>query len=343
MLVRSHPDITESFFKDFELYDKNGKLSGFLKTNAGYQLIGYKDRKGGKLSEQKIDLSARDAVMVRMLIQLTDPLRKELREAAIDDWRYLFLHCNQYINRPNRPGMKRWGGYTDKETMDAIVAEFARHSPLGDTELRRLVNRVSITNYRPSVAVENYLTHNSVTKLARSLGHKTYRADLLSSYLPQVILDFFQTRWIRIFQKGIVLEAMKDSPYLLEASGFENMDKLHEFLSNHALKDIPEGMKSPKDHADKSQRRQSLDDQLGFVARCSQFCIQARPKYEDLAMLVKDHYGTDDVEVIDSTAIEDYITELMVEGWLEVEPEFFTNEHGESYKIVAKLTKPGSV
>lgn len=65
-------------------------------------------------------------------------------------------------------------------------------------------------------------------------------------------------------------------------------------------------------------------------------------EYDDLAILVKDHYGTDDIEVIASTAIEDYITELMAEGWLEVEPEFFTDQHGESYKIVAKLTKPRS-
>lgn len=65
-------------------------------------------------------------------------------------------------------------------------------------------------------------------------------------------------------------------------------------------------------------------------------------EYEDLATLVKDHYGTDDVEVIASPVIEDYITELMAEGWLEIEPEFFTDEYGESYRIVAKLTKPRS-
>ncbi|MGG6349146.1 integrase [Pseudomonas putida] len=65
-------------------------------------------------------------------------------------------------------------------------------------------------------------------------------------------------------------------------------------------------------------------------------------EYEDLATLVKDHYGTDDVEVIDSDAIEDYILDLITDGWLEVEPEFFTDVHGESYKIVAKLTKPRS-
>ena len=261
MLVHSHPELTESFFKGFELNNKFGKPSGLLKTNSGYQLVGYKERKGGKLSEQKIDLTPRTAVVVRMLIQLTAPLRKELEEAGIDDSRYLFLHCNQYINQPNRPGLKRWGGYTEKSVMEEIVSEFAKHSSLGDIELRRLVKRVSTNNYRPSVAVERYLEHNSVTKLARSLGHTAYRADLLSSYLPQVILDFFQTRWIRIFQKGIILEAMKDSSYLLEASGFENMDKLHEFLSNHALKEIPEGMKSPKDHTGKSQKRRSKEDE----------------------------------------------------------------------------------
>jgi hypothetical protein len=265
LLIRSHQELTESFFKDFELYDKDGNLSGFLKTNSGYQFIGYKDRKGGELSEQKIDLSARDAAVVRMIIQLTEPLRTELKNIGDDSWRYLFLHCSQYVNRPCRAPLKKWGNHTPKNTMDVIVAEFAKHTTLSDADLRRVVRRVSATSYRPSVAVQNYLTHNSVTKLARSLGHSSYRANLLASYLPQVILDFFQTRWIRIFQKGIILEAMKDSPYLLKASGFDNMDTLHEFLSNHAFKQIPESMRSPKDHIDKSKKLQSKADKHKVV------------------------------------------------------------------------------
>ncbi|MBA1245711.1 hypothetical protein [Pseudomonas japonica] len=326
MLIRSHPVMTESFFKDFELYDKNGNLSGLLKTNSGYQLIGYKDRKGGKLSEQKIDLSARDAAVVRMLIELTEPLRKELREAGFDAWRYLLIHCSRSINKPNRPNTKRWGANTAKETMEEIVAEFSRHSALGDVELRHLVNRVSIASYRPSVAVEDYLRHNSVRKLARDLGHETFRPNLLSSYLPQVILDFFQTRWIRIFQKGVILEAMKNSPYLLEASGFENMDELHEFLSNHALKELPQRLKLPrnqgknltKHNSNKSEERVlisistplmtslvSLRDAVSSASKPDQ--VHAKAKYwAAFTMLVSTHIreGFDEVLLESLTVAE---------------------------------------
>jgi hypothetical protein len=84
-----------------------------------------------------------------------------------------------------------------------------------------------------------YLKTKSVEAMAEALGHSKYNPSLLRDYLPDSILAFFQSRWIRIFQRGIICEAMKDSPYLLKASNFESMDELHNFLRNHALKDIP--------------------------------------------------------------------------------------------------------
>jgi hypothetical protein len=41
---------------------------------------------------------------------------------------------------------------------------------------------------------------------------------------------------IRIFQTGLIIEAMKESDNLLEASGFNTMEELDLFLKNHALK-----------------------------------------------------------------------------------------------------------
>tara|TARA_R110001592_G_scaffold30473_2_gene109080 strand:- start:355 stop:744 length:390 start_codon:yes stop_codon:yes gene_type:complete len=38
---------------------------------------------------------------------------------------------------------------------------------------------------------------------------------------------------------------MKDSPYLLKATEFESMEELHNFLKNHALKDIPAHLSAP--------------------------------------------------------------------------------------------------
>ena len=77
--------------------------------------------------------------------------------------------------------------------------------------------------------------------MAEALGHSKYNPTLLRDYLPESILAFFQSRWIRIFQRGLVCEAMKDSPHLLRASSFTSIDELHIFLRNHALKEIPLG------------------------------------------------------------------------------------------------------
>lgn len=246
LLIYHHPCLTESFFDNFELYDKWGNLSGFLKTDNGYQLIGYKNRKGSKLSEQKIDLHPRQAVWVRRIISLTQPLREELRKAKDDAWRYLFLHCLRAICYPKKPMIFRI-----KPSMinrqQQMIDEFSIISGRDKNTIREFLPRVSLTSFRASSGVEVYLKTNSVEAMAKAVGHTEYNSSLLSSYLPEPILAFFQTRWIRIFQRGIICEAMKDSPRLLEVAKFQSMEELHEFLKNHALREIPEHIRNP-DH-----------------------------------------------------------------------------------------------
>lgn len=245
MLTYYHPCLTESFFANFELYDKRGNLSGFLKTNRGYQLIGYKDRKGGVLSEQKIDLTPRQAVWVRRVISLTQPLRDELQNSGDDAWRYLFLHCQRAISYPRRPASFKVKSCAIDHHRE-IIYEFSTLSGRDEKTIRELIPRISVTSLRASSGVEVYLKTSSVEAMAKALGHTDYNSSLLSSYLPEPILAFFQTRWIRIFQRGIICEAMKDSPRLLEAARFESMDELHEFLKNHALREIPAHLQSPE-------------------------------------------------------------------------------------------------
>lgn len=109
-------------------------------------------------------------------------------------------------------------------------------------DLHNFMYRVSLSTVRASVGVSIYLETMSVTEMAQALGHARYDPELLEHYLPEPILAFFQSRWIRIFQKAIICEAMKDSVYLLEATKFRDMDELNEFLENHALKNIPEAV-----------------------------------------------------------------------------------------------------
>ena len=244
LLVHAHPCITDSFFEFFKLHDKLGNVSGFKKTDVGHQLVGYKNRKGGSLSEQKIDLTEEEAGWVQLLISLTKPLSDELRAAGDDTWRYLFLHTCNYITTPSRSSPMK----LNRKTIDfqkRMISEFMEVGGLDEEAAKAFIVRLSVTAFRASAAVEIYLRDHSVEEMARALGHTRYSSALLSRYLPQSILAFFQTRWIRIFQRGIICQAMKGSTRLLEAARFENMEEFHEFLKNHALQDIPEHLQNP--------------------------------------------------------------------------------------------------
>lgn len=75
--------------------------------------------------------------------------------------------------------------------------------------------------------------------MSDALGHSSYNPKLLSHYLPEPILSFFQDRWVRIFQNAIIYEAMKDSDHLFDAVDF-SADEIDKFLRNHQLKPLPE-------------------------------------------------------------------------------------------------------
>jgi len=259
LLIASHPCLTEGFFTHFELYDKRGNLSGFLKTDTGYNLIGYKDRKGSPLSEQVIPLTPRQAVWVRQIISLTDPLRDELKKAGDDSWRYLFIHCSKSISTPKRPEPIKLNNKTIKHKMH-MVTEFCEVSGQCEESMIAFITRLSPTAFRASCGVEVYLDTHSVEAMAKALGHTTYSSALLSSYLPEPILDFFQTRWIRIFQRGLICEAMKDSPYILEATRFESMEELHTFLENHAIRQIPEHLQNPEYLSRPSREEEAVEE-----------------------------------------------------------------------------------
>jgi len=59
--------------------------------------------------------------------------------------------------------------------------------------------------------------------------------------------------------------------------------------------------------------------------------------YENLAALLKSRYGTEDFTVVDTEELEDYLTDLMEEGSIEIEPEFFEDDAGQQFKVVAKV------
>ncbi|WP_158178597.1 integrase [Pseudomonas viridiflava] len=61
--------------------------------------------------------------------------------------------------------------------------------------------------------------------------------------------------------------------------------------------------------------------------------------FQDLAQLLQTRYGTRDFTTVDAHDLEDQIQELVLEGFVEIEPEFFTDHQGKKFKIVARLKR----
>lgn len=239
VLIASHPAITDSFLADFQLYDNEGNQAGFIEIDGGFYLVGFKYRRGAALAQLRIRLNEETTDIVRQLIVLTEPLREYLRRNNDKAWRYFLLSCKKGFSYPGRVGR-----FSQSPCMPNRVNKLAER--LGTTweasfETRHdLAKRFSLTAFRATAGVLVYLRTRSASKAAEALGHAYYDPDLMRHYLPDPILQFFQDRWIRIFQTGLIVEALKESDHLVEAAGFRTIDELHMFLNHHALKLFPD-------------------------------------------------------------------------------------------------------
>jgi hypothetical protein len=248
VLVRRHPIVTPSFLSNLDLFDQDGKQIGLVGTDAGWYLRGAKFRNGPLLAQQQVLLDQETLQVVRDIIELTTPLRWWLRSHDNPIWRRLFLVMASMGCPPSR-----W--YPDREASHHIEWLTARFVSFASTtgmtwlakeeDARDLAKRFSLKKLRSSSGVLVYLETGSVEQMAKALGHADWRPTLLDRYLPRPIQEFFTERWIRLFQNGIVCEALKDSPYLLQASGFSSMAELDAFLEHHALKRIPAHLTDP--------------------------------------------------------------------------------------------------
>ena len=235
LLIKEHPKITESFLFGLELYDKHGKFVGLEKTDSCVYLLGYKRRRGSERALQKVALNEKTITLVDQIIKLTEPLRIYLKAKGDDNYRYLFLSCRRGFYHP-APINKSLNLNIESPEREKRINQFIESADnCDDREVKELIQRLTPTKFRATIGVQVYLKTGSTIAMAEALGHTKYKPVILSHYLPEPILQFFQSRWIRIFQKEIVCEAMKDSPLLLRASNFKTMDELDLFLNNHVL------------------------------------------------------------------------------------------------------------
>ena len=261
-LILSHPEITDSFIYNCEYFDNKNNIVGVNTTDQGTYLIGYKPRKGKALAEQKILLNKDTSKVISILLEMSKDMRKNLKDNNNFLYKKLFISASvsnlmvtSFLNLRFSP---------NSEPFKNIIQYLQKYHNISYENSINFTKNVSLTKIRASRGVQVYFETQSTTKMAKALGHVKYDPQLLSRYLPPPILEFFQRRWILLFQKGIICEAMKDSEFLLKASNFKDMEQLNTFLENHTLKNIPNvsNNKENKNLSNNKENKNLSDDDL---------------------------------------------------------------------------------
>ena len=242
LLVLEHPALTPSALQNWELFDKNGQMTGYKQVGGSYVIVVNKSRKGAAKAQQDIILNEYSQSIVKTLIDHTELARQHLKANPSADefqenaWRYMLIKAD--LNKAS------WcfalGRNITAASMNSAYRQWVyNHSSSMNEDDKLLLSKpVGLRSGRKLRAIRTYIKTHSLREVAEVLGHETVNVDLLNKYLPSALMDFFNARWIRQFQNALVYIAMQESDYLFEAVDIkpENLD---EFLQNHGIHDIP--------------------------------------------------------------------------------------------------------
>lgn len=238
-LIVEHPHLTPGFLERTEIYDKNGQIVGMFRKRHGWSLKGPKLRRGRRLAEQVAHLNRTSLKALCGILRATRPLRDYLRAKGDDRWRFLLLSSGRAFSYPRTFSL---AASTSPERAAEKLAISLAKTWDADYETRlNYSKRFSLPGLRASTGVLEFVRTRDARHMAEKLGHKEYEPSLLRRYLPESILQYFQDRWIRLFQEGLILQAMENSPLLLKASSFSSMSEVSDFLRTHALRLPPLG------------------------------------------------------------------------------------------------------
>lgn len=239
LLVIEHPLITPSWLQKWELFDVNGNQVGYKKTSNQYIAVSYKSRKGSANAQQDVILNDFSKSIVEFLIEHTRIARNFLKNKGDVNWRKMILTASisnanflESINGNLQAANVFYGWLQDKSLLD-------NNSYITIEDMQAISNIHSLRSIRRHRGLQIYLETRSMDAVAEVLGHEKKNVNLLTHYLPEPLMDFFNDRWMRQFQNAILLEAMKDSAYFFEVVNMSAED-IEEFLNNHGIAFISE-------------------------------------------------------------------------------------------------------
>lgn len=233
LLVMRNPKITPSFLENIRIYDNRGRKRGLVRTSGGWVLDGRKNRRGFRDAQQIVDITETDRALVEDIIVLTEPLREALKRDGNSDWSLLFLGCGRGFDDAGSPNLS--AHTAEPERVRALARDFIASGGLTEGDAEEFATAFSLTRLRAQATVISFIKDPNAYRMAMALGHKRYDPKLLSSYLPDALRKYFDERWIRIFQIGLLLISIKDRQVALKATGLQSHAEGEELLRNYPI------------------------------------------------------------------------------------------------------------
>lgn len=215
------PQLTESALADAKLFDRNGNRINSVNTDSGVVLSVMKDR---KKSQKWIEVIFKDeaATKLEKWIEITMPIRNYMRKNNISGWRNLILYLNNPLASPRV--------FKRSSNMNSTFRHFLR---LHEDKLGRLSEVVTFSRLRATKGILVFLEKKDLSAMAKALGNLVSTS--LRNYMPDALWEYFANRWIRIFQNLLIIDAVKDTPYLLDATDFQSIEELDSFLATYTF------------------------------------------------------------------------------------------------------------
>ncbi|NNB55727.1 hypothetical protein [Pseudomonas fragi] len=232
LLVQHHPIITPSWLTEFELFDSSGQQVNYTQSGDNWIATGFKPRAKGQ-EQQSIVLTNTTKCIFDEIIKITKDARDYLRSIGDDSYRRLLLSGGRGLQTPSHIDIITPVGKmnSDIPLRNTMLGKISRTFPRERVE--RIVARLSPRTLRDAVAIQIYLQTMSMEAVAVALGHATGETNTGERYIPSMLRYYMMERWLRLFQNAIVYEAMRDSPYMLDAMDFSTLQELDDFLLAH--------------------------------------------------------------------------------------------------------------
>ncbi|CAH6829252.1 conserved hypothetical protein [Vibrio chagasii] len=240
LIVREHPELVPSSFDNWDLYDSNGRLTGFKESNGVWLISTFKYRRGSKRASQLIPTTKLSKLCVEALIEHTRYCRDYLKSIGDKNWRKLLLVSRSINKKPTPIKFIRRGHSSYYDLFETFDFPIIKRNGIWVVKRQKIDVFVSLRSLRSSIAVFKYLETNSLRAFHKTLGHSSSYSELVSAYLPDVLQRYIQDRDIRVFQNTVIYLSMKDSPLLQEVLDGSILD-VDRFFNQHGFKvDIEE-------------------------------------------------------------------------------------------------------